>query len=148
MKTFLFLKPDPSRGYSLLLLALRVFFGLMLMAHGLDKLSNYTELYFTFPDPIGIGKELTLALVIFGELCCSLAFTLGFLYRLCMIPMIIVMSVAFFYIHGGSIPQGELSFIYLITFILLYITGPGKYSVDAIIYKRIHKDEDEDNYDY
>jgi putative oxidoreductase len=96
----------------------------MLMTHGLEKLGNFIELSFTFPDPMGVGKTLSLSLVIFGELCCSLAFILGFLYRLCMIPMIIVMSTAFFYIHEGSIGNGELAFIYLIVLVLMYIEVP------------------------
>jgi putative oxidoreductase len=143
MANFLFPKPDSSKGYSILLLALRIFFGLMLMTHGLEKLGNFIELSFTFPDPMGVGKTLSLSLVIFGELCCSLAFILGFLYRLCMIPMIIVMSTAFFYIHEGSIGNGELAFIYLIVLVLMYIAGPGKYSIDAAIYNRMYKEETE-----
>ena len=143
MTNFLFPKPDSSRGYSILLLALRIFFGLMLMAHGLEKLGNFIDLSFTFPDPMGVGKTLSLSLVIFGELCCSLAFILGFLYRLSMIPIIIVMGTAFFYVHEGSIGNGELAFIYLIVLILMYIAGPGKYSIDAVIYNRMHKVEDE-----
>ena len=143
MTNFLFPKPDSARGYSILLLALRIFFGLMLMAHGLEKLGNFIDLSFTFPDPMGVGKTLSLSLVIFGELCCSLAFILGFLYRLSMIPIIIVMGTAFFYVHEGSIGNGELAFIYLIVLILMYIAGPGKYSIDAVIYNRMHKVEDE-----
>ena len=143
MTNFLFPKPGSSRGYSILLLALRIFFGLMLMAHGLEKLGNFIDLSFTFPDPMGVGKTLSLSLVIFGELCCSLAFILGFLYRLSTIPMIIVMGTAFFYVHEGSIGNGELAFIYLIVLILMYIAGPGKYSIDAVIYNRMHKVEDE-----
>lgn len=145
MRSFLFPKPDFSNGYSLFLLALRVFFGIMLILHGLDKMVNYTELCFTFPDPMGIGKELSLALVIFGELCCSIAFVFGFLYRLSMIPMIIVMGTAFLYVHGGNINHGELAFVYLITFILMYCAGPGKYSIDAMIYKRMQKAEQPQN---
>jgi putative oxidoreductase len=44
------------------------------------------------------------------------------------------MVVAFFVVHGGApFATKELSFIYLAAFILLFITGPGKYSFDAII---------------
>ena len=143
MANFLFPKPNSSKGYSILLLALRIFFGLMLMTHGLDKLGKFIELSFTFPVPMGVGKTLSFSLVIFGELCCSLAFILGFLYRLCMIPMIIVMGTAFFYIHEGSIGNGELAFIYLIVLVLMYIAGPGKYSIDAAIYNRMYKEETE-----
>ena len=143
MKNFLFPNPPSSKAYSLFLLALRIVFGLLLIRHGIEKFANYTDLCFTFPDPIGYGKDLALISVIFAELCCGLAFILGILYRLCMIPIIIVMGTAFFYIHGGNIAEGELALSYLILFILMYIAGPGRYSVDAIINRYLNKDEDE-----
>ena len=39
--------------------------------------------------------------------------------------------------------QGELSFIYLIVLLMMYITGPGQYAVDAKIYEYIHSKDDE-----
>ena len=143
MKDFLFPNPTDSKAYSLLLLTLRIFFGLMLMTHGLDKLYHYTELCFVFPDPAGIGREISLLFAIFGELFCSVAFMFGALYRITMIPMLIVVAFAFFRIHEGSVNQGELAFIYLMVLVLLYIAGPGKYSIDAKIYEYIHSKDDE-----
>ncbi len=146
MKNFLFPLPPASKAYSLFLLALRILFGLLLMRHGIEKLYNYTSLCFTFPDPIGFGKDLALIFVIFTELCCALAFMFGVLYRLCLIPMIVVMATAFFYIHGSSVAQGELALSYLLLFILMYIAGPGRYSVDAVISYHLHKDDDDDDF--
>ncbi len=147
MKDFLFPQPTDSKGFSLLLLCLRIFFGLMLTMHGLEKLYNYTELCYTFPDPTGIGSEITLLFVIFAEMMCSVAFIFGALYRLSMIPMLGVMAVAFIHIHEASIVQGELAFIYLIVFIMMYITGPGQYSIDAKIYEYLHA-KDYEAYEY
>ena len=56
MKKFLFPQPTESKSFSLLLLGLRLFFGLMFMLHGFEKLFNYTELCYVFPDPTGIGR--------------------------------------------------------------------------------------------
>ena len=86
MKKILFPSPTESKGFSLFLLCLRILFGLMLMFHGLEKLYNYTELCYTFPDPTGIGSEISLLFVIFAELMCSAAIILGALFRLSMIP--------------------------------------------------------------
>lgn len=147
MKDFLFPKPTESNGFSLLLLAFRIFFGLMLMMHGVDKLFNYKGLYYSFPDPTGMGSELSLLFVIFAELVCSIGFIVGVLYRLCMIPMLIVMATAFFHVHEGSIIHGEMSFIYLIVLIIMYISGPGKFSVDAKIHEQIHQ-KDYEAYEY
>ena len=140
MKKFLFPMPPQSKAYSLFLLALRIIFGLMLINHGIAKVYNYTSLCFTFPDPIGFGQDIALIFAIFGELICSVAFIFGALYRLCMIPMIAVMAVAFFYVHGGSFAGGELAFCYLVVFVLLYIAGPGKYSIDAVISNHLNSD--------
>ena len=143
MTNFLFPKPTSSKGYSLFLLIFRVFFGLMLMTHGLSKLYNYSELCITFPDFIGFGHELSLLLAISAETICSIGFIVGGLYRLAMIPMLVTMGVAFFHVHQGSMAQGELAFLYLIVFVIMYISGPGKYSFDAVIYRQLHPEENE-----
>lgn len=131
---FLFPTKSITTKASLLLLAARVIFGLLLMNHGIQKWSNFQELSTAFPDPIGIGSPLSLGMAIFGELVCSIGFIIGFLYRLAMLPMIATLGMAFFVIHGNdAFAVKELAFIYLVVFILMYITGPGKFSIDYFI---------------
>lgn len=132
LKRFLFpLKAAKENYLSALLLALRIVFGVLLMTHGYQKLTNYDTLSQSFPDPLGIGSALSVTLALFGELVCSIGFITGFLYRLSVIPMIVTMLVAFFITHGGSISNGgELAFLYLVVITAAYLIGPGKYSVD------------------
>jgi putative oxidoreductase len=126
-------KPNTTKT-SLLLLVVRIIFGVLLMNHGIQKWSNFQELSAVFPDPLGLGSPISLGLAIFGELVCSMAFIIGFLYRLAMIPMIFTMIVAFFIVHANdAFAVKELAFIYLIVFIIMYIAGPGKFSIDHII---------------
>lgn len=126
-------KPNTTKA-SLLLLAVRIIFGILLMNHGIQKWSNFQELSTAFPDPLGIGSPISLGLAIFGELVCSMAFIVGFLYRLAMIPMIFTMIVAFFIVHANdAFAVKEMAFIYLVVFIVMYIAGPGKFSIDHII---------------
>ena len=95
------------------------------MNHGIQKWTNFQELSAVFPDPLGVGSPLSLGLAIFGELACSMAFIIGFLYRLAMIPMVFTMAVAFFVIHGNDpFATKELAFVYLVVFILMYIILP------------------------
>ena len=131
---FLFpMKPDGT-AISLLLLALRLLFGGLLLSHGIQKRTNFESMSAAFPDPLGVGHSVSLGLAIFGELFCSIGFILGALYRLAMIPMIFTMIVAFFVIHANDVfAVKELAFIYLVVFILMYIAGPGKFSIDHII---------------
>lgn len=135
-------KPD-GMAVSAILLIVRIVFGLLLMNHGIDKWSNYQELSAVFPDPLGVGSPLSLGLAIFGELVCSMAFIIGFLYRLAMIPMIFTMAVAFFVIHGNDpFSTKELAFVYLVVFVLMYIIGPGKFAVDRWIGKALSQKAD------
>ncbi len=122
---------------SWLLLCARVIFGTLLMTHGFAKLYNYQELANSFPDPIGIGSQFSLILAIGAEFFCSMAFIFGFLYRLVLIPMIFTMAMAVYIIHSADpFAVKELAFVYLLIFIMLYITGPGQYAVDYFIANR------------
>lgn len=131
---FLFPTKPNTAKISLLLLAVRIIFGILLMNHGIQKWSNFQELSTAFPDPIGLGSSFSLGLAIFAELICSMAFIIGFLYRLALIPMIVTMIVAFLVIHTNDVfAVKELAFIYFVIFALMFITGPGKFSIDYII---------------
>ena len=134
LKRLLFpVKPDGTATSAILLIA-RIVFGILLMNHGIQKWTNFQELSAVFPDPLGVGSPLSLGLAIFGEL----AFIIGFLYRLAMIPMMFTMVVAFFVIHGNDpFATKELAFVYLVVFILMYMIGPGKFAVDRWIRKAI-----------
>ena len=134
-KTFLFpAYYDKSSAYSVLLLVVRVFFGLLFLTHGYGKLMNHASLPDLFADPFGLGSIVSYWMVVFAEVVCSFALILGILQRIVLIPMIFAMCTAFFIVHGGdAFATKELAFIYLIVFIVLYITGPGKYSFDAVI---------------
>lgn len=137
---FLFPSQPRSTGASLFLLIMRIFFGLLLMNHGIQKWGNYHELSATFPDPLGFGSPLSLGLAIFGELVCSMAFIADLFYRLAMLPMIFTMAMAFLVIHGSDeFAVKELALIYLVVFVLMYISGPGKFSVDYLLGKELSK---------
>lgn len=137
---FLFPESLNEQKGSLWLLGMRIIFGLLLLIHGFQKLSNFDTLAAgNFPDPLGIGSGASVSLAIFGEFFCSIAFIFGFLYRLSMLPMMITLLVAFIFIHNGSLTDGELALVYLLIFVFLYIAGAGKYSIDHIIAKKFQK---------
>ena len=140
-----FLFPQYLRGkaVSFLLLLIRLFFGILFLMHGLDKLTNFIELSFTFPSVLGFGSYTTLMVAIFCEFACSMFLMTGLMTRILLIPMILSMAVAFFDIHDGMMPEGELSLIYLVIFLGLFIAGPGRYSVDYLIDTRIQKEKDQ-----
>lgn len=136
---FMFPPYSRKRSASILILLLRIFIGIMFFTHGLDKMINFNELSYSYPSVFGFGSYMTLMLSIFIEFCCSLFLIAGFMVRIILVPMIIAMAVAFFDIHDAMFPEGELAFIYLITFIILMAVGPGCYSLDRLIFTRFQK---------
>ena len=138
---FLFPQYCRDRVISLLILALRLFFGILFFSHGLDKMMNFNELSYTFPSAFGFGSYMTLMLSIFCEFACSIFLIAGLLVRITVIPMIAAMAVAFFDVHDGMFPDGELSLIYMVLFSILYITGPGRYSLDYLIDMKFQKEK-------
>ena len=118
------------------LLILRLGFGLLItFSHGWEKLMNFTEKAAHFPDPLGIGGSISLGLTVFAEVFCGIAIAVGLLTRLSTIPLIIMMLVAIFVIHGDD-PFGkkEFALLYLIPFVALMFTGPGRFSLDWILF--------------
>ena len=120
------------------LLVMRLgFAGALIYGHGLSKLLEYSQRSSNFADPLGIGSPASLALVVFAELFCALAVAVGFMGRLATIPLIINFAVAFFIRHGGDpFNKSEKSFLFLVAFIALLATGPGRFSIDGLIRKK------------
>ena len=130
-----FLFPDTMDGIdvSVFLLIARIVFGGLMISHGIEKCLNFKSLSTTFPAQFGMSSKASLMLAIFGELICSISFVFGFLYRLCMLPMLFTMFVACFVaLRKAPFSQRELSLVYLIVFIFLYIAGPGRFSIDYL----------------
>lgn len=138
---FLFPQTFRGKGVSLLILVLRVVFGVLFFIHGLDKMLNFNSLVNDYPSVLGFGSYMTLMVSIFCEFCCSLFLIAGLLQRLLTIPMIVAMGVAFFDIHDAMMPEGELALIYFIVFIVLFLVGPGRYSVDFLIDMKFQKEK-------
>ena len=140
---FLFPQYFRGKGVSFLILFVRLFFGALFFMHGLDKMTNFNALCETYPSVLGLGSYMTLMVNIFCEFACSIFLITGCVTRIVLIPMIISMAVAFFDIHDGMMPEGELSLVYMVVFLILFMTGPGRYSVDAIIDRKVQKDREE-----
>lgn len=113
------------------LLVLRLAFGSFMLVHGWQKLSGFSEMADKFPDPIGMGSQLSLIMAIAAELGCSLLVIAGFATRLAAIPLAFTMVVALFVVHGSDPwKTKELAACYLAVYATLMLTGAGRFSVD------------------
>lgn len=122
---------------SLSLLVLRLSLGgFMAFGHGYGKLISFAEKSASFPDPLGVGHRVSMALAIFAEFLCSLLLMLGLGTRLILIPLLVTMGVAAFVVHGADdFNTREKALLYLAPYVALLFAGPGRFSLDALIFK-------------
>lgn len=125
-----------SRTFDAVLLILRISVAVLMLTHGIPKLTNLLSDNPQFVGVLGMSPETSLALAVFAEVVCSMLILVGFGTRLATIPLIITMLIAVFMIHAEDpFAKQEMGLHYLVAYIVLLIAGSGQYSVDAIITK-------------
>jgi putative oxidoreductase len=136
----LFVPSEDSDLTSMALLIARLWFGLsMLFNHGLDKFAHFHELVDTFPDPLGVGQEASLVLVIVAEVLGALLLTVGFMTRIAAAVLVIDMFVAFLMVHKTAMSGGELAFLYLAGYFIILIAGGGLFSLDTLAFSNVSR---------
>ena|SRR6187399_1798892 len=115
------------------MLVLRLGLGILMMHYGYDKLVHFSEYQDKFMNFLGMGRTVSLALVVFAEFFCSLFLILGLFTRLATIPLIIVVCVIIFKSnHGHVFGDAENPVLYLTGYLALLFVGPGRVSVDSM----------------
>lgn len=120
------------------LFLLRVVVSCFMLTHGAKKyMMLFSSEPIQFADPIGIGQVNSLILAFVAEFVCSALILIGFCTRLVVLPLIATMAIIIFVVHApDGFESQELPGLYLIIYVLLLITGAGKYSIDHLIYRK------------
>ena len=123
------------RSFDLALLFLRMALGISLIAlHGWEKLVDYRSVVENFPDPLGIGRHMSLVLALFAELACAALLVVGALTRFAAVVLAINMALALFMVHHGDMTRsggGELAGLYLFGCMTILLAGSGRFSADG-----------------
>jgi putative oxidoreductase len=136
--------PTPqSARYSVALLILRVVSGAAMMLHGLPKIQNPFE----WAGPNAPFPGILLALAALSEFGGGIAWMLGLLTPLASLGIASTMAVAVFLVHiakgdpfvaqpGATTGSYEPALGYLAIAVALFLMGPGRFSLDAILWKK------------
>lgn len=128
---------NQTTAIDLSLLLIRIASAGFMFSHGWGKLVKLVNGNFEFGDPIGLGVELSLGLTVFAEILCAFFLLIGLFTRLASIPLIITMLVAVFVVHlNDDFGKKELGLFYLIGYLVLFLSGAGRYSVDTLFRKK------------
>lgn len=122
---------------------LRISVSLLMLSHGVPKALEYETLVQEFPDPLNVGSEVSLQLILFAEIGCSVLLFLGLLGRFASVTLFIAMMVAAF-VHHFSDPWSvrELPLLYAAVYATLTFTGPGSPSFDAWLSRQVLEKEE------
>ena len=119
------------------LLILRIGLGLLMMGYGWSKLIGFNEIAPDFYDFLGLGGQFSLGLTVFAEFFCSILLVFGLGTQLVLIPLTILVMVIVFDIKGGdALNEKELGLMYLMGYVALLLTGPGRFSLDYFIWRK------------
>ena len=116
------------------LLVLRIGIGVLMLVHGLPKMAALLSGEpVAFPALFGMSARVSLSLTVFAEVFCSFLLIVGFGTSIATGPLISTMLVAVLYVHGNDpFAKQELGMLYLLAYVLLLLTGAGKYSLDHL----------------
>lgn len=133
---------------SLGLLLVRLIIGVVMAFYGYEKLIHFNEMaasdfWAKEISFLGFTGKVPLALTIFAEFFCSLLLLIGLFTRLSLIPLLICMGYIIVVVSKLSIItsgdngiQVNTAFVYFMIYLALFLTGPGKYSIDAQLSKK------------
>lgn len=140
MKKLLNVYQSPN-SIDVALLVTRVGIAFLMLTHGWPKLQMIlSNDLVQFPALFGLSGEGALALAVFAEVVCSLLILVGLGTRLAAIPLIVTMLVAVFFVHGADpFAQKEPALLYLLPYVILLLTGSGRYSADYLLQQKVLK---------
>lgn len=117
------------------LFVFRVLISLELMiAHGLKKIGAGAE---QVPNPLYLPAAFNQLIAVSANLFFPVLIIMGLFTRLATLPILAVTLTGYFIVHWNDSPLGkDMPFMYSVSFLLLLVLGPGKYSADYLINKR------------
>lgn len=119
------------------ILVMRVgFAGFMALNHGWPKLMKFSEKSADFAPWFPLPSTVSYSLTVFAELACALLVLIGLGTRLSALVVVFTMLVAAVGVHGDSLlGDGESALVFAAAFLGLALTGAGKYSADAKLFR-------------
>ena len=91
-----------SKNVDFALLITRIAIALLMLTHGIPKMSGLAESPVKFMDIFGMGASLSLGLAVFAEVFCSVLLLVGLGTRFAVFPLIVTMLIAVLHVHGGD----------------------------------------------
>jgi len=112
----------------------------LIIAHGLKKIGVGVAEAEHIPNPLHFSDKFNNGFAIAANLFFPCFVILGFCTRLAALPTLAVTLTGLFVVHWHGTPlEKDTPFMYSLVFLLIAVLGPGKYSVDNYLYKKLSR---------
>ena len=109
----------------------------MIFVHGFKKLGIGTAEAEKVPNPLHLPEAFNDAFAVSANIVFPLLVLIGLCTRLATLPTLAVTLTGYFILHWNDAALiKDTPFIYSIIFLLIFLLGPGKYSVDNCLYNK------------
>ncbi|KGD66985.1 DoxX family protein [Flavobacterium aquatile] len=109
----------------------------LIVAHGLKKLGIGVTSAEIVPNPFGLPEVLNQVFATSANIIMPLFIVVGLFTRLATLPILAVTLTGYFILHfNDTIAIKDVPFMYSVSFILIALLGPGKYSLDNYFTKK------------
>lgn len=123
-------------GFNVATLLLRLTLGIVMVYYGYKLMSHYGENKTHGTAILGMGRELSLLLMIFVKLICGLLLVLGLFSRISAALIFLYMSYALYsQYHLDIFGSGTFAMVFVGGSLAMLLLGPGKYSIDSAMGK-------------
>jgi len=132
-------RTNPSdKAQHLALLVYRVLLSAELIyAHGLKKLGVGVAEAEVVPNPLHLPEAFNSLFADAANLVFPLFVIVGLFTRIAILPILAVTLTGYFVLHFHDAPLiKDTPYMYSLGYLLLLVMGPGRYSLDAYIFKR------------
>ena len=131
----------PAARFHITLLFFRIAVALELMlAHGLKKIGVGVAEAEKVPNPFHLPDAFNQLFAEASNLFFPVFVILGLFTRLAVLPVLAVTLVGYFVVHlHDPILEKDMPFMYSVAYLLLLSFGPGKYSIDYLINKKLRQ---------
>ena len=137
MKNLFFLRSVKGYYTDITLLIFRVVLSLSLMTHGYSKFIRLLEGNIWGRTHLFFNEEISLALIAFAEFICPIFVAIGLWTRLFTLPVIYAFVVIVFDVHiDDPFSKMEKGILFLVSYLVVFMLGPGKLSVDNLLSKK------------
>lgn len=119
------------------ILYLRLFMGGVTLLHNIGKMQTYNEIIEGYPALLFDSPTITFAIFTIVEVAFAMMIMSGLWVRFASFLMALGMFLSIFVVlPTAGMTAGTLQFIYMGVYIFFVIAGGGKYSMDALLWRR------------